>query len=73
MCSALGKRAMSELRNTRLKRSWHDADTCSSSVELTLRAVTAPLARMVAFTFREYANASRAERTALSRSHVSEW
>ncbi len=64
---ALGAlQARGELRNTRLKRSWHDADTCSSSVELILSTVTAPQARMVAFTFREYANASSKERTARS-------
>ena len=39
---------MSERRNTRLKRSWQEADTCSSSVELTFSTVTASAARMVA-------------------------
>src|SRR6202011_4652292 len=46
--AGLCSRAMSALRNTRLKRSWQDADTCSSSVELTFSTVTAVAARMVA-------------------------
>jgi hypothetical protein len=35
---------MSDLRKTLLKRSWHDDETCSSSVELTRNIVTAPTA-----------------------------
>src|SRR6185437_4247979 len=35
-------------RNTRLKRNWQEADTCSSSVELTFSTVTPLVARMVA-------------------------
>src|ERR1700741_2855558 len=50
-CSPLCKRPMSVRRNTRLKRSWHDADTCSSSVELTFNTVTAEPAPMVAVRF----------------------
>src|SRR5580765_4499024 len=46
--SAPCRRPISARRNTRLNRSWQDADTCSSSVELTLSTVTAPAARMVA-------------------------
>src|SRR6266404_7344867 len=46
--SALCRRAISALRNTRLNRSWQDADTCSSNVELTFSTVTAAAARMVA-------------------------
>jgi hypothetical protein len=46
--SAPCSRPMSARRNTRLKRSWQEADTCSSSVELTLITVTSPAARMVA-------------------------
>jgi len=41
-------RPISARRNTRLKRSWQEADTCSSSVELTLITVTSPAARIVA-------------------------
>ena len=38
-------------RNTWLNRSWHSAETCSSSVELTFMTVTAPAALMVAVRF----------------------
>ena len=41
-------------RNTRLKRSWQEAETCSSSVELTLSTVTAPFAFTVAVRFAPY-------------------
>src|SRR5579883_2034506 len=47
-CSTPCSRPMSVRRNTRLKRNWHEAETCSSSVELTLSTVTALAARMVA-------------------------
>ena len=42
------RRPISVRKNTRLKRSWQEAETCSSSVELTFSAVTASTARMVA-------------------------
>ena len=42
------RRDTSARRNTRLKRSWQAADTCSSSVELTRSTDTAVSARMVA-------------------------
>jgi hypothetical protein len=45
------KRPMSVRKNTRLKRNWHDAETCSSSVELTFRTVTAVADRIVAVRF----------------------
>jgi hypothetical protein len=35
-------------RNTWLKRSWQEAETCSSSVELTFSTVTGPAALIVA-------------------------
>ena len=42
------RRWMSVRKNTRLKRSWHEAETCSSSVELTFSTVTALAERIVA-------------------------
>ena len=47
-CSAFCRRLMRLRRNTRLKRSWQEAETCSSSVELTFSTVTALAARIVA-------------------------
>jgi hypothetical protein len=38
-------------KNTWLKRSWHSAETCSRSVELTFMTVTVPEALMVAVRF----------------------
>ena len=42
------RRWINERKKTRLKRSWQDEETCSSSVELTLSAVTGVTARTVA-------------------------
>ena len=43
-------------RKTWLNRSWHSADTCSSSVELTFMTVTEPAAMMVAVASRRARN-----------------
>lgn len=46
--SAPCSRPISVFRNMRLKRSWQDAETCSSSVALTFSTVTGLDARMLA-------------------------
>ena len=48
MLSAFCRRLINELKNTRLNRNWHDADTCSNSVELTFSTVTSLAERIVA-------------------------
>ena len=45
------RRVISDLKKTLLKRSWHDELTCSISVELTRKMVTAPTAWIDAWRF----------------------